>query len=146
MQAEVIKTQAETLFANPKPLPNYIGGIGPGPGDHIALSDKGSIDGICMELLIEPLLRRGDDYMELFKNFRLLLDWQPLVLRDTERVEVPPVHLFDENHNIIASGAYAQDHCWDAPLSLGKHVTELTIWLSTGEVFTYMWAFEVTEP
>jgi len=47
---------------------------------------------------------------------------------------------------IIANGGRgvgSDTVCWEADMRPGIHVADVVIWTSTGEEFTYSWAFEV---
>jgi hypothetical protein len=142
----------EPLFDNPDRYPEFIDYVQPEPGTVVSLSDPSAwecgvgqdIGAICVEILEEPLLRPNDD-LYLFKNIRLTVDGKNINIDPSHEPTDVQIGYLDENEKIVATGVYSDLIRWSTGLRPGKHVAEILVWTSTGEEFTYRWAFEVTK-
>lgn len=155
--------RAQTLFEYPEPLPTitsyegrsmrWIERVFPDPGATLILSSPEDwssramgVGDVCALVYEEPLLRPGDDW-------RYLENWQIRIDGEMIPVEAGKIHqevvdlevvIRDEEGNPIASGAKEDTKCaLGATREPGLHLAELTVWTSTGEEFTYSWAFKV---
>lgn len=148
------RAEAQTLIMNPQEFPNYIDSVQPAPGRTLSLSnpedrnlvyypdEEARI--ICVHILIQPLLRPNDSFYQ-FENIELTVDGQIVT---TEPSHEPVAHeaegLEDEEGNVIAAGVESDTICWNKDISPGKHVATIQVWTSTGEEFSYSWAFKIT--
>jgi hypothetical protein len=154
--------RAQELFENKKPYPiigthrgtftHFIDDVRPRASSTISLSspndwDLGGDEGsLCILVQQEPLLRPGDSW-RYFENWEVRVDGR-LVTEDdftiTQGVWDLAVYLYDEQGNVIASGAFASDICVENVVAEpGLHVADFKVWTSTGEEATYSWAFKV---
>ncbi len=148
------RERAEALLHNPSEVPSFIEMVAPEPLSTVRLSYNSGwgrtdvplhpdqpawqhmVGLVCAEILVRPLLRPGDSLL-VYQNVSLSLDEEQLAVYS---------HMPLESQVEAAgggSGPWSDTVCWEADVRPGIHVADLTVWTSTGEEFTYSWAFRV---
>lgn len=130
------------IFDDPQQYPDFILHVYPEPGS-VGTRSTGEI---CVDILIQPLLRPGD-HIEEFSNIRLSLDGRRIrTISEHEHVDMSAEGLWDaQGETQIASGPWSDYICWQANPQSGQHDVELLLWTSTGENLKYRWQFDIVD-
>ncbi len=139
------RERAEALFKQPAPYPSFIDLVYPRPGSVVSPGDDDPLisgdspTAIALRVHILPLslLRPGDNTCG-WGNVRISLDERHISGDPDHLVDLAPIGGPGDSR-----GCYADTVTWELPMAPGIHVADVVVWTSTGEEFTYSWAFEV---
>jgi hypothetical protein len=136
--------QAVVLLTTYQSGEHYPGNVGPDP--------MNARNGICTEVLPEPLLEPGDFFAErpnrgeyLPDRISAYLDGTKLNLNGEVVTVLGVHHLWDEDNGIVAQAIGPQVMCRLAEVEPGTHTASIEIQKTSGQIASYTWSFEIIE-
>lgn len=135
LSPEYIPT-ANFLAQNPIPVPAFIGGIDPAPGETLTSGQK-----VCFQIFPGELMKPGDSYIDL-RNYMVgstsvLINNQPLPFNTSIEVSYPSVSLKVVNGQETGIILF----CFTPELKVGIQIAEVMTKDMAGTEYLYEWAF-----
>lgn len=135
---------AESLYANPSPLPEFI-------TDVVAESHMFFSRAICITINQEPLWVRGytaeEIYDHMVAHLRFTVDGDMVPNSEVEIMVAPMAYpVYDENHAVIGLYGGPATACFDSTqFEPGLHVAAVELKDLSGRESSYTWAFRCGE-